>query len=423
MFTLHTTCRACGLGNQIPTLKQTASGGPALNHDSLRSVVDLGIQPLANDFCAAAQPRAGYAPLRVLYCPRCTLAQLSVVVDPAVLYRHYSYVTSPSRTMLEHFAKLASDIKAETDGRYLLEIGSNDGALLLAFGKVGFEECIGVDPAANLCELARKNGCTVVNQFFTQQVAREISASYRPDVILARHVFCHIDNWKDFVAGLQELIGPDTLVCLEVPYAGDLLRRGEFDTIYHEHLSFLTITSIEHLLRDSGLHLHRIIEYPIHGGAVLLMLRSDQHGKPASPSVGDYLIHERTTMNEDAWIRLGINARNNIDVLRAYVRNLRDNGKRVAGLGASAKSTVWINACSFTRKEIDYIADTTTLKQYKTSPGSDIPIVDEGAIVRDLPDYVICFAWNFKEEILQKFEGIRKQGVKFVFPSPTIEVV
>lgn len=411
MYTLHTHCRACGYA---------ASGAPGTKSgkpDSLVTAFDLGIQPLANDFCKAEQARAGYFPLKVMVCPKCFLGQLSVVVSPETLYRNYKYVTSPSKTMHDHFEGLIKNIRdaiGAGDAK-VLEIGSNDGLLLQMMQKEGFA-CVGVDPAENLSAVARDRGVSTVVGFFTHYLARSLPDS---DVVIARHVFCHVNDWHDFVRGLEEVTNPKSLVCIEVPYLGDMLEQCAFDTIYHEHLSYLSIQAVHHLLEKSKLFLYRIIRYPIHGGCVMLMLRRRDSGIPVHSSVHRFC----ESISMENWKQFAVKAQSHIDQLRSYVRDVRANGKRVAGLGASAKSTVWVNACGFTHQDIEFIADNTPQKQYTVSPGTDIPICDEGAVLRELPDYVIMWAWNYRDEILTKFSLAREKGVKFIIPVNEISVV
>lgn len=409
MYHCKTHCRACGFA------KSGAQGIKSAQGANLIEVCDLGIQPLANDFRKSGEPCAGYAPLKVLLCPKCSLAQLSVVVDPKILYAHYSYVTSPSDMMRTHFGKLIGDIEAEANIRTVLEIGSNDGKLLKMLQERSYSVS-GIDPAENLAKIARESGVPTRDGFFCKETARFIPVS---DIVIARHVFCHVDDWKNFVSGLEEVSSPATLVCIEVPYVGDMLKNVEFDTIYHEHLSYLSIKAMDALLKDSQFHIHKIIRYPIHGGAILIMLRRNDSG--IEPSEDTHIKSDNFTV--DDWKAFSVEAHAQIDRLRATVQTLTAQGKRVAGLGASAKSTVWINACKFTRKDVSFISDNTPQKQWTFSPGSDIPIMDEGAILRDLPDYVIMWAWNYKAEILEKFALARSKGVKFIVPVPKIEII
>jgi SAM-dependent methyltransferase len=410
MYTNHTHCRACGYA------KPGARGIKSAPTEKLIEVFDLGVQPLANDFCKDDWPRAGYAPLKVLYCPRCSLAQLSVVVDPSILYRHYSYVTSPSAMMEKHFKALLTDIANESlHGRSILEIGSNDGRLLAMMREYDYT-VQGVDPADNLAGAARLAGIPTETGFFGEDLAR-IFPKY--DIVIARHVFCHVDDWQDFVAGLEAVSHKDTLICIEVPYAGNTLKSCEFDQVCHEHLSFLSVKAMKALLDGTSLHIHAIKRYSIHGGAILLMLRHNDYSNPINSPTNFY--DENITAGD--WREFSREANAQIIRLKSTVNILRSEGKRIAGLGASAKSTVWINACGFTRKDIAFIADTTPQKQFTYSPGADIPIVDEGAILRELPDYVVMFAWNYRAEILEKFALARSKGVKFIVPIPTIEIV
>ena len=409
MYTPHTHCRGCGYG------RSGAQGIKSSPSDKLIPVLDLGIQPLANDFCKLEEEHAGCVPLKVLLCPKCFLGQLSAVVRPDILYRNYSYVTSPAEMMERHFEQLVKDIKSETDGKSVLEIGSNDGKLLAMMQNNGFST-MGVDPAENLASAARGRGIPVTVGFFNSDLARSLPQS---DIVIARHVFCHVDDWKDFIKGIEEISFSSSLICIETPYVGDMLKNCEFDTVYHEHLSYLSIRSIQALLHDSTLQLHRIIRYPIHGGAVMLMLRSKESGIETHHSVADF--KENTTLED--WKEFAVEARSQIDRLRATVQSLVTQGKRVCGLGASAKSTVWVNACGFTRKDISFISDNTPQKQWKFSPGSDIPITDEGAILRELPDYVVMWAWNYRIELLEKFALARSKGVKFIIPVPKIEII
>ncbi len=409
MYYLHQTCRACGYG-------MTGAQGSKIDpSNKLIPVFDLGIQPLANDFCKSEEEHAGCVPLKVLFCPQCSLAQLSVTVKPEILYRHYSYVTSPSAMMRNHFEKLIEDTSIETNGKSVVEIGSNDGKLLAMMKGRGY--CVlGVDPAENLSVLARENEVQTMVGFFGSDLARNIPQT---DIVIARHVFCHVDDWNDFVVGLESISGTDTLICIEVPYVGNLLQYCEFDTIYHEHLSYLSVRAMQLLLDKTSLHIHKIIHYPIHGGAMLMMLRHNDCGKPSDSSINDF--RENITLED--WKAFSVEANSQIGRLRATVQTLTAQGKRVAGLGASAKSTVWINACGFTRKDIAFIADNTPQKQWTTSPGTDIPITDEGAILRELPDYVVMWAWNYRSEILEKFSLARSKGVKFIIPVPKVEIV
>lgn len=412
MYHQHTYCRACGYASETGPggIKSAASG------EKLKKVFDLGVQPLANDFRKPSEPRAGYAPLAVMLCPRCLLGQLSVVVDPHILYDRYSYVTSPSQTMAKHLAQLTLDLLTiKPDTKSVLEIGSNDGSYLDYLQGVGLR-VEGVDPAENLCAIAAEHGIRTTQALFTAKTASTLPVS---DLVIARHVFCHVDNWKDFVTGLDSVVAADGIAAIETPYVRDLLMHTQFDTVYHEHLSYLNLRAIAFLLKDTPLMLFDVIRYPIHGGAVVLLIGRRGKCPPPSTRLTNALDVEGDL--EQAWLYFANKACIMISKLREWIKDRSDS--YIAALGASAKSTVWISACGFTRRNIAFIADTTVQKWNTTSPGTDIPIVDEGAILRDLPAYVLVWAWNYRDEIIQRNQLAISKGVKFVFPIPEFEII
>lgn len=419
MYTPHTSCRACGLGSELVP--------DGIKHSIIREqlvpVFDLGIQPLANDFCSPNEERAGCAPLKVMMCPRCGLAQLSIVVKPEVLYSKYLYVTSRSATMKAHFESLYQVLKSVRGNfKSLLEIGSNDGTLLEFFAGKGVTVA-GIDPADNLADTARGKMLPTVTGVFNKETAALACAVKRGgfDVIVARHVFCHIDDWRSFVDALVIPTHRNSLVYIEVPYAGDMLAKCEFDTIYHEHLSYLSIKPLLRLLEGTHFQLYHIERFPIHGGAIGIMLQRNESPFEPTDSCREFVAKEEITPN--TWADFGRAARQRITELQLFVNSVVLAGKTIVGFGASAKSTVWINACGWDKRHLKFITDNTPGKHWKISPGTDIPITDEGAILRELPDYAICFAWNFKAEILENNALARSKGVKFVFPIPKLEIV
>ncbi len=419
MYKLHTHCRACGLGRpEIPTLKVSTAAGPAEKEQKLIEVLDLGVMPLANDFVAQGGEHAGYAPLKLMWCPRCTLAQLSVVVDPKVLYKNYPYVTSKSQMMKDHFNKLATDLENECGKKgFVVEIGSNDGTLLEHLDKRGFDKCLGIEPADNLVDMACKRGVNTWCEYFTEETAKDILHDYgrEPDLVIARHVFCHIDDWSTTIKGLDKLCGKDTVIAIEVPYLVDTIKHVEWDQIYHEHLSYLTTEALWWALKETKLSIVKVYQYAIHGGAIVFILRN------LDVPHESWLINDCVTLeNMKGFAK---DALDNVSTLMAYVGDLVAQGKTVVGYGASAKSTQWIQRCCFTRKHLKFITDETPSKQYKCSPGTDIPIVDPGALTRELPDYAILFSWNYMDEIIAKEKIFRAKGGKWLIPHGKIEII
>jgi novobiocin biosynthesis protein NovU/D-mycarose 3-C-methyltransferase len=321
--------------------------------------------------------------------------------------------------MREHFESLLDLLQVPTNSKKILEVGSNDG-LFLEFLHDRGHDVLGIDPSENQCARAAQRGLNVYCDYFGLASAADV-VEYKPDFIIARHVFCHVEDWADFLKGLERLAQTETVIAIEVPYVGDLLDKGEFDTIYHEHTSYLSIKAVSAWLKDSALQLSKIIRLPIHGGAVLLILRRRDSAVAPDKSVSEMFLNENC--GEEAWREFDLKCHAKIGALQSYVAGLVHNGKRVVGYGASAKSTVWLNAAGFSRKEIAWVSDTTPEKLYRLCPGTDIPVVDEGSLTRELPDYAVIFAWNYRNEIIEKEKLFLQNGGKFIVPHPEIQVV
>jgi len=416
MFTLHSHCRCCGYAEPKgpPGIKAPPSD------EKLIRVLDLGFQPVPNNFVRENEEHEGFAKLQVDFCPRCTLAQLSLTVRPDLLYKQYAYTTSRSETMKCHFDSLWSYIRSECNPFSVVEIGSNDGFFLEYAKSRGADTVCGIDPSENLSAIARDAGIQTMCGLFDAETANIARGCIpNPDVIIARHVFGHVDDMKGFVKALDILANKDTLIVIEVPWAKRLLERCEFDTVYFEHLSYITIKSMEALLESTPFRLHRIHEFPVHGGALAIMIRRRDHESQPTASINEMLIQENVT--ESAWKAMGECARKRIIALKGFVWGAVAQGKTVCGYGASAKATVWLNALGFTRREIKFVTDTTPQKQWCTIPGRDIPVVDPGALIREQPDYCIVFAWNFFDECVSKEHLYREKGGQLLNPHELYE--
>jgi hypothetical protein len=259
MIQERTQCRTCGSKN-------------------LKFILDLGKTALVNDFLKP-EDVAGYnisLPLRVVLCPDCSLVQLADTVDPKILYSHYAYVTSTSKTMDTHLNKMMTHLLSTGrlgSGSKVLEIASNTGVFLKKFKEQGCE-VLGVEPAENIADVALATAIPTRKEFFNAITAKKLKAEWgAADLILGRHVFAHIDDLKDLVAGLAEISHEETLIAFEVPYVVDFFEHTEYDTIYHEHLSYISVRAIEALVKDSPFMLSRVDHYPIHGGSILFHLR------------------------------------------------------------------------------------------------------------------------------------------------------
>lgn len=411
MWRLHNHCRACGFGktSSPPGIKAAPSD------EKLVKVFSLSLQPLPNDFKKEDEEHEGHAPLEVLFCPRCTLAQLSVVVRPDIMYKNYAYITSRSATMRRHFDSLLEYIRSECEPVSLVEVGSNDGYFLEYAKKNGAEFVCGIDASENLSQVARENGIQTIFGILDKDTAQMAHACVPVvDCIVARHVFGHVDDLKSFVNAMDSMSNKNTLILIEVPWAKRLLERCEFDTIYFEHLSYITIKSMAALLESTPFRLHRIHEFPVHGGALGIMIRRRDHESVPHPTVKAMMSQENITV--ETWKEMAERSKRSIRNLISKVADEVSNGNTICGYGASAKFTVWMNACGFTKKEIKFVTDTTLHKQGCTVPGTDIPVVDAGALLRELPDFTILGAWNFAEEIISQEHLYREKGGQFIVP-------
>ena len=414
MISERKKCRACGSSR-------------------LALVLDLGETALANDFLESHEIR-GHSrtfPLRLLLCPDCSLVQLADVVDPKVLFSRYAYVTSTSRTMDEHLAQLSDDLLSACDfasnvgSVKVLEFGSNTGNLLKQFQTRGCA-VLGVEPAANISILAEKDGVPTRTDFFGERSAREIASTWgKADLIIGRHVFAHIDDWQGMVRAFHLMTHEHSVIALEVPYLVDFFERVQFDTVYHEHLSYVSTRAMEALLAGSPLMLHQLMRYPIHGGSIVFLLRQRSTKRNPHPSVQEALVREEEIglSHAGCWHEFSNRVNHVRSTLPALIRDLRSQGKCVIGYGASAKGNTLLNCCGLTADDLDYIIDNTPFKQGKLAPGSEIPIRPPQALLAGRPDFALLLAWNFADEIISREEEYQRRGGRFIIPIPTPRVV
>lgn len=405
------TCRACGSTDLV-------------------LVLDLGKTALANDFLEPSQ--AGELqptyPLRAAICTRCSLLQLADTVAPEVLYSRYAYVSSTSRTMDSHLHEQSRHLLATGEfghGARVLEIASNTGIYLKKFKELGCA-VVGVEPAANIAAMAVKEGIPTRNEFFTPATARQIAQEWgQADLIVGRHVFAHIDDLQGLLEGLDQIAHDRTVIAFEVPYLLDFYAETEFDTIYHEHLSYVSVRALEALLAKSPFQLHRVDHYPIHGGAILFQMRRRSAGIGPDASVGEILeLEKRLALDRpENWKGFASRVRRIQTELPKLLRELKGQGKRIIGYGASAKGNTLLNTCGITSAELDYIIDNTPFKQEKLAPGSHIPVRPPETLLKDQPDYALLLAWNFSTEIVARESEFQQRGGRFIVPIPRPRVL
>jgi SAM-dependent methyltransferase len=396
-------------------------------HAGLRQVLDLGRVPLANALLTAERLREpeDRFPLELYFCPQCALVQIGETVPPERLFRDYAYASSFSDTMLAHALTLVETL---VDRRNLgpdslvIEAASNDGYLLQFYLERGVP-VLGVEPAANIAELAKAKGIATLVEFFDHELGRRLAAEGRlADVIHAHNVFAHVPDPNRFVGGIKHALKPGGVAVVEAPYVRDLIAKLEFDTIYHEHFSYYSVSAVEALCRRHGLGICDVEMLPIHGGSLRLFIA--HAGQPVSARVAEVLAREKSEglLTFDYYRDFGDRVARLKDELLALLRQLKGDGHRIAAYGASAKGSTLMNAFGIDGSLIEFVVDRSNLKQGRFTPGNHLPILAPDALLERAPDYVLLLTWNFAAEILAQQSEFRRRGGKFIVPVPEVVV-
>jgi SAM-dependent methyltransferase len=391
----------------------------------LHKFLDLGFMPPADQFRRKDQLREPdiYYPLQVMTCEDCGLAQLSYVVSPEVLYRNdYPYESSTTKTGKRHWISFATSVVERlrlTSDALAVDIGSNVGVLLGAFRNCGLR-IQGVDPAANIAMIARANGIDTICDFFGDDVANLIVREKgHASVITATNVFAHVDDLDAFIGSVKYLLGPSGVFIFEAPYLVSLLRLFEYDTIYHEHLSYLSVKPLVPFFMKHGLELFSVEQSDIHGGSFRGFV--SRRGQRAVDGAIDRLIAD-----ED---RLGIYSRQRLNDFADSVRqnkrdlvwllqSLKHEGHRIAAVSAPAKGMTLLNYCRIDGDILDFVTEKSQLKIGRFTPGAHIPVVADSELLSHQPNYALLLAWNFADEIMQNLGEYRRRGGKFIIPIP-----
>jgi 2-polyprenyl-3-methyl-5-hydroxy-6-metoxy-1,4-benzoquinol methylase len=390
-------------------------------------LVDLGVSPLSNDYLAAGE-RESFFPLAAFVCGECFLVQVPAVVPAERIFGEYAYLSSYSDSWLDHADRFCTAIVERHGlgpGALVVEVGSNDGHLLKCFRARGLK-VLGIDPAANVAQVAREAEIETVSEFFGLEVAARLArAGVRPDLLVGNNVLPHVPDLNGFVAGLGRLLAPGGLLTLELPHLMRLLQGGQFDTIYHEHYSYFSALTARRVLAAHGLTLVDVEELPTHGGSLRLHARHEGEGATVSAAV-DRIIgeEERYGMRSlDTYQRFADGVRETRESLVEFFAEARGAGRSVAGYGAPAKATTLLNYCGIGSDSIEYTVDRNPLKQGRTLPGTGIPIHAPERLAETRPDYVVILPWNLREEIAGQLAGVRAWGGRLVVPVPRAMVL
>jgi SAM-dependent methyltransferase len=395
----------------------------------LEPVLDLGNMPpsdrLVTDEMLASEEEPRF-PLEVAFCPSCTLVQILKTAPPEMLFgTNYLYFSSFSKTLLEHSRANADEL---IDSRRLgkdslvVELASNDGYMLKNFIARGVP-VLGIDPAPGPAEAAQKAGVPTHKAFFTEELAEELRAEgLAADVVIANNVLAHVADTNGFVRGIATLLKKEGVAVIEAPYVRDLVDHTEFDTIYHEHLCYFSVTALDRLFRRHGLYLNEVRRLPIHGGSLRLYVEPVAR---LGDSVRNILVEEEAVglTKTGYYTSFAERVQENLQALRRMLAELKAEGKRIAAYGAAAKGTIMLNALGVGTETVEFVVDRNVHKHGKKMPGVHVPIFDPSELVRRMPDYTLILPWNFKDEILEQQRQYRSRGGRFIVPVPRPHVV
>ena len=382
----------------------------------LTLILDLGKTPLANSYLTRPTDPEKWFPLQLLFCNTCALVQLSYVVNPNLMFRNYAYRSSSSTTIPRHFQELAQFVHSnflKSSKDLVVEIGSNDGTLLSAFKELG-SRVLGIDPAENLARIANQRGLETLPDFFNSEAARRIRQTKGPaNVMIGNNIFAHVDDLHDFMEGVTSLLEEGGVFSIEVPYLGDLNQNVEYDTIYHEHLSYFSVHPIERLFSEFQMRLLSVTKLEVHGGSIRVIGKKTRERIPKVPFMA---FEKRCGLNRlETFHALAYRVEYQKQCLKYMLDNVRSEGHRIVGYGAPAKGNTLLNVCGIGSATLEYVIDTTPEKIGKFTPGTHIPIYDTERFRRDQPPYALMLAWNYEKEIIIKEMNYTGQ---FVIPIP-----
>lgn len=398
----HKNCRVCG---------------SPLTH----TYIDLGYLPLSNNLCDSPIENAERYPLKVMLCYDCGLSQLSIVIDPNVLFGHYVYRSGISAGYVKHCRDMAKDLKVKynlTEESFMIDIAGNDGTLLSEFkDEIGLK-ILNVDPAVNLGAICQAKGVPTLTEFWSTQTAKKIiNAGWKADLITATNVFAHVDDVYDFMEGANMVLKKDGILVLEFPYLMDFIDNNEFDTIYFEHLSYFSIRPLMRLCVKLGLHITGIEKQAIHGGSVRVHI-----SKGANSYKDNTVLWREYSIGLDTYKKFADTSFETIKNFRDGLHKLKSDNKKIAGFAASAKGNTLLNCAGITCGTMSYIVDQTPEKIGRYSPGTHIPIVSMMELQTHKPDYLVILSWNFKDEIIEKCRQSGYSG-KFIIPIPEFKII
>ncbi|BAZ01553.1 C-methyltransferase [Tolypothrix tenuis PCC 7101] len=400
--------------------------GTGLRH----TFVDLGMSPPCESYRSLKQlnEMEPFYPLHAYVCENCLLVQLQEYVSPENIFSDYAYFSSYSDSWLKH-AKNYVDLVVErfqlNQESQVIEIASNDGYLLQYFVEKNIP-ALGIEPAANVAEVAIKKGIPTVVKFFGQETAKEqVAKGVKADLLLGNNVLAHTPYLNDFVKGMKIILKPQGVITMEFPHLMRLIDENQFDTIYHEHFSYFSFLTVEKIFATHGLTIFDVQELKSHGGSLRIYARhTEDHSKPVSEQVVELKAREEAAgfHKLEYYFSFGEQVKETKRKLLDFLIQAKREGKSIAGYGAPGKGNTLLNYCGIRTDFLDYTVDRSPYKQGQFLPGTHIPIFHPDKIQETKPDYVLILPWNLKDEIMSQISYIRDWGGKFVVPIPEVQI-
>ena len=395
------------------------------SNTTMTEILDLGFAPPADQFIVQEQleePETFY-PLKVVRCNKCMFLQLSYVVPPGILYRRdYPYESSITQAGCSHFDLFAESIIEKfnlSNGNLVIDIGSNVGVLLRGFKNRGCK-VLGCEPAENIAAIANNNAILTMPVFFSPGVAKEVVQKHgKAKIITATNVFAHIDNLKMLMKAVDYLLDDDGVFIVEAPYVFHLLDNLEYDTIYHEHLSYLSLSPLVSFFQKCNFDIFDVAQVDMHGGSIRMFI-SRRSGRSISSRVNELLKNEQKedTHSLENLRKFAKNVEKNRENLVTLLRSLKSQGKKIAAVSAPAKGMTLLNYCKIGSEILEFATEKSTLKINKYTPGSHLKVMPDSALLTENIDYALLLAWNFKDEIINNLSLFREAGGKFIIPIP-----
>lgn len=393
-------------------------------------IISFGSMPIANGFLGPSQfDKEYFFELATAICPMCKLFQLINQPDPKMMFHeNYAFFSGSSRKMADHFKEMASTYFAEfisdPKSAFVVELGSNDGIMLRHFANKGVKH-LGIEPSANVAETARQNGVNTITQFFGEETAREVLSKHgKADIISAANVMCHIPDLLSVGRGVDILLKERGIFVFEDPYLGDVIQKTSYDQVYDEHVYIFSVQSIAHVFSSFGLEIFHVEPQATHGGSMRYYLCRNG-SQPVRDSVRKQIAFEEIMELDkiETYQKFAQNCEKSKQEFITLLKKIKEEGKRAVGYAATSKSTTVLNYCDVGPELIDYICDTTPLKQGKFSPGMHIPIKSYEAFKEDNPDYAVLFAWNHAQEIFEKEKDFIAAGGQWIVFVPEVKVL